>query len=190
MDIPQFERKKEADNYQQMERYPTGKVPRGIRLNLEATDFFLPEPSAQSAGVGHGKLMHELLANITNTDTLTDAVALFVREGKLPQTDAVALTDGLSTKLAVEPFSDWFSGSYEVKAEATILTPDGRSYRPDRVMVKDGGAVVIDFKFGHEDASHAVQVRSYAAILTQMGYSPVSGYVWYVEQDELRKVVG
>lgn len=190
LDIPTFKRKKEVENYQQMDSYPTGKVPRGIRLNLEATDFFLPEPSAQSAGVGHGKLMHELLATSTHTDMLTDAVDMFVREGKLPATEATLLTESLSDKLAAEPFKEWFSGSYEIKAEATILTPDGRSYRPDRVMIKDGGAVVLDFKFGHEDASHAVQVRSYAAILTQMGYSPVSGYVWYVERDELQKVVG
>lgn len=190
LDVPQFERKSEDENHQQMDSYPTGKVPRGIRLNLEATDFFLPEPSAQSAGVGHGKLMHELLASITHTEMLADAVNLFVREGKLPQTEAVALIDSLSAKLAAEPFNEWFSGGYEVKAEATILTPDGRSYRPDRVMVKGSAAVVIDFKFGHEDATHATQVRSYAAILTQMEYTPVSGYVWYVERDELQKVVG
>ena len=173
-----------------MESYPTGKVPKGIRLNLEATDFFLPEPSKQATVVGHGKLMHELLANISSTDKLSEAIAAFVREGRVQQSDAAALAESLNGKLAAEPFADWFSNRYKVKNEATILTPDGRSYRPDRVMVKDNAAIVVDFKFGHEDASHAIQVRSYAALLTQMGYSPVSGYVWYVESNELKKVVG
>ncbi len=190
LEVPKFTRKGDTVTRQPMESYPSGKVPRGIRLNLEATDFFLPEPSKKVVVVGHGKLMHELLANITHREKLPEAIDAFVREGRVPLNDAAMLSESLTAKLSVEPFAGWFSGEFTIKAEATILTPDGRTYRPDRVMVKDGASVVVDFKFGHEDASHAKQVRSYAALLTQMGYSPVSGYLWYVERDELQQVVG
>jgi hypothetical protein len=54
-------------------------------------------------------------------------------------------------------------------------------------MIKDKRAIVIDYKFGKQVTStHEKQVREYAEIIRQMGYSNVEAYVWYAV---LRKVV-
>ena len=52
-------------------------------------------------------------------------------------------------------------------------------HRPDRVMINDNHAIVIDYKFGHEQPkSHLEQVRDYMTLLQQMGYS-TEGHIIY-----------
>ncbi len=76
----------------------------------------------------------------------------------------------------------WFSDKYEILKECTIIKPDGTLLRPDRVMVNDNEAVVVDYKFGEYSPSNKKyhkQVRSYMQLLMDMGYTKVTGYLWY-----------
>ena len=89
----------------------------------------------------------------------------------------------------LESVRDWFDGSWNVITEQDILTRDGSIRRPDRVMVKSGRVVVVDYKFGElKSAGHLSQVRKYADMLRQMKYEVVSGFIWYVNQNEVLEV--
>jgi CRISPR/Cas system-associated exonuclease Cas4 (RecB family) len=81
--------------------------------------------------------------------------------------------------------SNWFSENYKVVNEATILTPNGSSYRPDRVMINDIETLVVDFKFGAPSPSHTKQILRYVYLLKEMGYKKVNGFLWYVDIDKL-----
>ena len=84
----------------------------------------------------------------------------------------------------------WFDGTYRVFNEASIVTGEGETYRPDRVLISpDGGrVVVIDYKFGVPRPSHRSQVRNYCNLMRQMGYPAVEGWLWYVVGEEVVKV--
>jgi hypothetical protein len=83
----------------------------------------------------------------------------------------------------------WFDGSYRLFNECTILS-DGetKSRRPDRVMIKDNEAVVVDYKFGKERREYDIQVRDYMQLLSAIGYTNVKGYVWYVYKNYIKEV--
>jgi CRISPR/Cas system-associated exonuclease Cas4 (RecB family) len=81
---------------------------------------------------------------------------------------------------------EWFDGSWRVIAEQDILTKEGTLRRPDRVMIRAGEVVVVDYKFGEKKSpGHLAQVRIYAEMLRQMNYEKVSGFIWYVVQNEI-----
>ena len=83
--------------------------------------------------------------------------------------------------------SEWFDRKYKVINERDILLRFGSKVRPDRVIIKDKQAVVIDYKFGRtEEKKYLKQVQFYRTSLKQMGYKEVKGYIWYVR---LNKVV-
>ncbi len=87
---------------------------------------------------------------------------------------------------------EWFSSDWQfIRNECDILTPkDGKFYRPDRVMVQDNRAVVIDYKFGFKTKeSHREQIEEYATLLRQMGYTQIEGYLWYVNLDKREQVI-
>lgn len=58
--------------------------------------------------------------------------------------------------------------------------------RPDRVMRKDGQVVVVDFS-SEEERAYRAQVQEYMDLLTQMGYTHIRGFLWYVFANELEK---
>ena len=82
--------------------------------------------------------------------------------------------------------STWFDGTWTLFRECSILQTvhdEVVKFRPDRVMVKDGTAVVIDFKFGKEHSAYDEQVRRYMRLMHAMNYTRVKGYLWYIAND-------
>ncbi|MFH2094613.1 MAG: DNA helicase UvrD, partial [Bacteroidota bacterium] len=82
----------------------------------------------------------------------------------------------------------WFDTKYKVLNERDILLPGSGLKRPDRLLIFNKDAVVIDYKFGKEDAGHADQVKEYCSLLTGMGYSSC-GFLWYVNIEKVIKIV-
>ena len=86
--------------------------------------------------------------------------------------------------------------AYEA-GERDILIPapegSGKPFevlRPDRVMVSGDRAVVLDYKFGQrEEARHRRQVGRYMALLREMGYREVKGYLWYLQNGSVDEVL-
>ena len=85
----------------------------------------------------------------------------------------------LQSLIQRENHDDWFTNQYRILAEQDIIVPSGNMQRPDRVMISGTHAIVIDYKFGHEQRlSHLEQVRDYMSLLRQMGYT-TEGYIIY-----------
>ncbi|MBL0032079.1 MAG: Dna2/Cas4 domain-containing protein [Bacteroidetes bacterium] len=76
--------------------------------------------------------------------------------------------------------AELFSDQFQVKAEKEIILPSGEVLRPDRVIIKENEAIVIDFKSGQPHKKHENQVTQYADILRKMGYQPVSSKLVYL----------
>ncbi len=86
---------------------------------------------------------------------------------------------------------EWFDGTWELFNECSIIyMEDGttQTRRPDRVMIKDGNVVVVDYKFGKKREAYHQQVREYMCLLNKMGYSNVKGYLWYVDANDVEEV--
>jgi ATP-dependent exoDNAse (exonuclease V) beta subunit len=60
--------------------------------------------------------------------------------------------------------------------------------RPDRVIIKNNQAIVIDYKTGEMKKTDHEQVQNYCSILRQMGYKPVKGYLLYTQDIQIVKV--
>jgi hypothetical protein len=86
---------------------------------------------------------------------------------------------------------EWFSGKWELYNECAILSHENgelQTRRPDRVMMKDNEVIVVDFKFGKPYPEYEHQVREYMTLIKNMGYTQVSGYLWYVFYNELEEI--
>ncbi|MBN2481602.1 MAG: UvrD-helicase domain-containing protein [Bacteroidales bacterium] len=152
-------------------------------LYLDATTGHLMRP------VNQGKIMHEIFSGILQPDDIKKSIRRICLQGKIDGKSAEQLL-----KLSGELLKDiqvlsWFSGDWKVLTEAEIILPDGSVKRPDRVLVHDNNAVIIDFKFGrHPGRKDELQVKGYVEILKKMGYEQVEGYLWYVMTGMVKKV--
>ena len=55
-------------------------------------------------------------------------------------------------------------------------------------MMKDGQVIVVDFKFGKAQPQYKEQVREYMNLLSNMGYTHIRGYLWYVFNNVLEEI--
>lgn len=168
--------------------YPVGQSLSSIKLKMESEGFFNDTINPLLEPLIHGKVMHDIFANITTVKDIEQAVHNAKVQGLIPEDQREATEKLIRERLSKAPFSDWFSGSWEVKNEQSIITPQGFTYRPDRVMIRNTVAIIVDFKFGEEAKTHNKQVGRYKNLLTAMGYTEVNAFLWYVDANKLVEV--
>lgn len=136
-----------------------------------------------------GKLMHKLFELIKTKDDVERAVTQMILNGQLKTSEKDSIIKFVNQKIKQNIVSGWFDKQNTILNENEILTAGG-SYRPDRVIIHNKQAVVVDYKFGEiHDAKYRDQVIRYKNLLTQMGYQNVKGYLWYMgEQDTVEEV--
>ena len=158
-------------------------VPIGSRLTLRSRSEDDFASDAPLATVDLGILMHLWLSKINTWEDAEPALQRLLTEGQVTEQQSHELRQQFShlkSLILRENHSDWFSNQYTILSEQNILIPSGRTQRPDRVMIADKHAIVIDYKFGHEQpTSHLEQVRDYMSLLRQMGYT-TEGHIVYV----------
>jgi RecB family exonuclease len=90
---------------------------------------------------------------------------------------------------ACKEVQHWFDGSMQALNETDILFGNGRSARPDRVMIgPNNDVIIVDYKFGEQkDTLYQRRVEQYASLIREMGYKNVFGYLWYISLQEIKK---
>ena len=168
-------------------------VKKRLVLAADDADYFSEEGSVglYSSGRLRGVILHRILSSVYSAGDLAAAVAEAVAAGLLSESDAGYAEELLRGKIVFAGRYGWFSGGNvrSVLNEVSMIDTDGSIYRPDRVLVGEDGAVtVIDYKFGSRDKAHERQIRKYAGMWSRKGYAHVSSYLWYVMDDDIRRI--
>ncbi len=85
--------------------------------------------------------------------------------------------------------NNWTGSDFTVKAECDMTDSTGMVVRPDRLMLKDKQAIVLDYKTGGKNSKHMEQILDYKKVLNAAGFSEVKTYLLYLELQELVEVV-
>ena len=134
-----------------------------------------------------GNVLHNVFSTIHTQSDIDQALLMLEQEGIIYDQEITRqrLEQLIRKRLADPRVADWFSPRWKLYNECTIITPDGQSFRPDRVMTDGQQTIVVDFKFGNERDSYHDQVRDYMSLLTQMGMPNVTGYLWFVYSNKI-----
>jgi ATP-dependent helicase/nuclease subunit A len=168
--------------------YKVNPKPESLRLKLHGENYFLAGREEAEKKINYGKLMHEVFEGINSASEVRDVVSRMVLEGKIQGAEAEILISKLNHLISSPPASDWFNVGNLVLKEAEILLPSGVIRRPDRVMMKDGKTIIVDFKFGDENRHHFEQVKEYSDLLAEMGYQEIEAFLWYVDSNKIVKI--
>ncbi len=162
-----------------------------FRQSQESTQYTMQPDSADSiaAQTDFGLLCHDIFAHIARAEDAPEVLDSFHQQGLIESDEQYKQIAELLHRAFTHPqLQQWFDGSWQLMREAAILTPNAL-IRPDRVMIRGKQAVVLDYKFtGQQHAEHLMQVRDYMSALSNMGYSPVEGWLWYALADRLLQV--
>lgn len=188
-----------------------------IRFRQSQESLFYMQRGADGAAemtglINAGNLRHDIFAHINTMADTGRVINEFYTKGIIEsQAEAAAIAGEIARAWQNPQMADWFGGGWRVLREVSVLRPKDeydaevlawksqpeqqrgpvpkRELRPDRVMVRNGEAVVLDFKFGkHNHANYSRQVEQYMTLLSRMGYEKVEGYLWYGLDGELVRV--
>ncbi|MFO7829555.1 MAG: UvrD-helicase domain-containing protein [Bacteroidales bacterium] len=169
--------------------YESYEIKNKLRLKLHDNSFFTGKESGAFEKVNHGKVMHEVFEHIKTEKDIPKAIDKILFEGKISIKEKAEITQKINNIFENKQIKEWFSDSWQVKAEAEILLPNGTTSRPDRVISNKEKTIVIDYKFGEqEEEKHHKQVRSYMKLLEKMENQTVEGYLWFVDLGLIRRV--
>lgn len=186
-----------------------------FRQSQEAMQYFnknAEEAQYSIDKIQSGIVRHDVFAHIATKDEADKVVDDFLNSGRINSArDAEKIKQEIHQTWKNKDMSNWFSGKWNLLREVSILRPQKeyedemreweankdkvslpmpkRELRPDRVMIHDGQAVVLDFKFGKPHKEHRQQVRQYMRLMQQMGYKNVKGWLWYAQDYKLEPVV-
>ncbi len=130
-----------------------------------------------------GNLVHALLANIITYDDVENAVEDFFSKGIIDKTEKDKLLEKIK-QLVMDPrVKPFFEKNLNIKTETEILLPNGQTFRPDRLILSENKAIVIDYKTGKAEEKHKKQINHYARLIEEMGYNEVEKYLLYIDDE-------
>jgi len=168
--------------------YPSNKWQDKIRISTKADRIseLLGEKKQDKARFG--VIVHDVIAAISNPEEI-DAVLERQRfEGLISEDEKYEVRELVVQVMEHPVLKGFFDTDWEVKREQEILTPEAKTLRPDRVLVREKEAILIDFKTGKQHEAHWEQVLNYADKLTGMGYEKVKKYLVYLPGPEVVEV--
>lgn len=137
-----------------------------------------------------GQHMHKIFEQATTVDEINYRVDNLANHSLISKEEAEHLKSTIDKALADDIVHEWFNAEWDdIKSEVDIITQDS-CRRPDRVMIKDRRAVVVDYKFSeHTNNRYNKQVSEYMQLLSSMKlYDTIEGYVWYIPLGKVVKV--
>jgi ATP-dependent exoDNAse (exonuclease V) beta subunit len=166
------------------------EVTNRIRVAVQGKLVIDPSIDKPRRPVNEGSILHEIFSHIRTLQDVEAAIELVCLRGMISRPEKNGYTAKI-THILNEIQESWFGSDWEILTEAEIILPGGQTRRPDRVMVKDGATLVVDYKFGEQELpSHRDQVTRYCELLSQMGYTGVKGYLWYALSGKVLNVFG
>lgn len=165
-----------------------------FRQSNRSADFIRGEEEAEKEQkyIRQGQLLHHLFSEIRTRQDIESAIDHLLFEGYIDsekqRKEILRITERALSHPLVQ---DWYSGSWQLFNECTIVCKEGEKLetrRPDRVMKKDNQMIVVDFKFGKHRPEYQEQMQKYMQLLSRMGYENLNGYIWYVYENKLEEI--
>lgn len=134
-----------------------------------------------------GKLMHKVMEKVFSYDDVTNVLEQLNINGEITSSEKEIMLQKIKQIINLPELSNFYKKGIKVLNEAAILDENGEFFRPDRVVLFDKKAVVIDYKTGTPIESYKKQILSYKSLLSNMGYKDVDAYLIYLDEVKVEK---
>ena len=144
----------------------------------EAWDIADPQKNFQ-----WGNLVHTAFSRILRAGEEENVLLKMNEDGMIDQKQMEQLLPKIRLLLADPLIRPFFLPDNKIRVEAEILRENGHVYRPDRVIIREKEAVVVDFKTGKPTKEQEKQIGLYGQLLNELGYANVKKYLVFIEPE-------
>ncbi|NNF18884.1 MAG: UvrD-helicase domain-containing protein, partial [Flavobacteriaceae bacterium] len=150
-------------------------------LDIVTTSGMLWDTGRELA-LGRGNLLHAMLAEIYTPEDIAPVIEAMLNRGAIDHDMATELKKIAGSIVSHPQLAPYYTEGRSIKNEMPIITENGLFLRPDRLVLQDGSAVIIDYKTGKKNPGYHEQLYTYADALEAMGYKVLHKIIVYVEE--------
>ncbi|MFH0865536.1 MAG: UvrD-helicase domain-containing protein [Bacteroidota bacterium] len=168
------------NDYKRKERKQT------IHLKKKSSEIWDAENPERN--IEWGNTVHYVLSKIAGTEDV-DRVLTEIKENGFVSDDKIdELKSKVQAIIAHPLLSEFFKPSLQVLNESEIICYDGTILRPDRIILENKKATVIDYKTGRLKEEHIGQINEYATALQFLGYNDIRKILVYVSNNQVEEI--
>ncbi|WP_294736652.1 exodeoxyribonuclease V subunit beta [uncultured Flavobacterium sp.] len=136
--------------------------------------------STQLKAIEFGNVIHEILALVKTADDVELAVIKAIESGLITHVQKEEVTQMIKDIVQHPELETFFSVDNSVFNEQSIIGQGMRTIKPDRVVVRDNKAYLLDYKTGAHSPKYEKQLEEYELALQQMGLQVVKKALVYI----------
>lgn len=134
----------------------------------------------------YGILIHYILSQVKIKEDIESVIGNAIMTGDISIEEGQTIKADILKLLDIPSITPYFETGVEVNNEIEILTSNGDILRPDRVVVNNDRAIVIDYKTGKkQNSKYHSQMRDYEFALRDLGYKEVVKILLYIHEQEV-----
>nr|WP_281502524.1 3'-5' exonuclease [Arenibacter sp. F20364] len=137
----------------------------------------------RGTAISKGNLLHYVMGLIETVDDIDAAIDVLIRNGDLSYNDGPVMKERVKTIAYHPQLMGYYTKGNLIRNEQDILTKNGKVLRPDRLVISDVKATIIDYKTGKRNPAYHEQIYSYADALEAMGYIIENKILIYINED-------
>ena len=160
-------KKKEIKDDLSYEFVSTSKESRNLKIITKSGYLWDTE---QEQAIERGNLIHLIMSKIKTEHDIDFVFDSFLNSGQVSSSNIQELKIIVLELINHKELKEYFTDSYTIYNEKDIITSEGQFFRPDRLVVKNNNAILIDYKTGTEDLKHKTQLDNYASVIKSMNF--------------------
>jgi ATP-dependent exoDNAse (exonuclease V) beta subunit len=139
--------------------------------------------TAQEKAQEKGNLVHNIMSEINTGNDIPFVMEDFYVSGKLSSQQVEELTPLIENIINHQDLSFYYVDGLTIFNERDIITKNGEVLRPDRIVINNKEAIIIDYKTGIEKQSHLDQLITYQSTLEEMDIKVIKKILIYINED-------
>jgi ATP-dependent exoDNAse (exonuclease V) beta subunit len=141
----------------------------------------------QQESIEYGNVVHEILSFVKIKTDVDLAITKAIENGLITTNQKNAVENSIQEIVNHTDLQNCFSGDIEVLNEQTIIQKEGKTIKPDRMVINKNKEVhLLDYKTGSHQPKYKLQLENYQTAIEKMGYKVVKKSLIYIgEQIEV-----
>lgn len=137
----------------------------------------------QQDAIEFGNILHQILSYIIKKDDLQFAITKSLEEGLIQLSQKTIFENKIKQIINHPELEDFFNPNYTVFTEHNIISPNEINLKPDRLVIHNNEAFLIDYKTGSPEEKHKQQIENYVRVIEKMNLKVSKKVLLYIGEE-------
>ncbi|MBG6060924.1 ATP-dependent exoDNAse (exonuclease V) beta subunit/very-short-patch-repair endonuclease [Flavobacterium sp. CG_9.1] len=138
----------------------------------------------QQEAIEYGNIIHEILSFVKTKNDVDLAITKSIEDGLITFAQKEIVFNTIQEIVNHRELEICFAEGNEVWNEQTIIQKQGKTIKPDRmVLTKNNEVFLLDYKTGTHNSKYQLQLENYQSAIELMGYKVVKKALIYIGKE-------